>query len=209
MTSQEELAQLIECFEQMTTLFVRGSDGFFLQTDDKAEFKRRALEATTLLDEVFGGGNTYTANIVHTINTKSGGFIGGPSLACAKEVRSILQAAVNQVERQASRTPAAAPPEHLYVNPSRIEELRAVQSKNHDLSRLIRLCEELNLAHANHAFMSVAFVVRAMIDHVSPIFGVRTFSQVANNYAGPQSFKAAMAHLDNSLRNAADSFLHV
>jgi Sec-independent protein translocase protein TatA len=52
-------------------------------------------------------------------------------------------------------------------------------------------------------------LVRALIDHIPPIFGCKKFSEVANNYGGgTKSFRKQMEHLDNSLRNIADAVLH-
>ena len=52
-------------------------------------------------------------------------------------------------------------------------------------------------------------ILRAIIDHVPPIFGVNTFQEVGNNYKGTKSFKKGMDRLNNSLRNIADSHLHI
>ncbi len=51
-------------------------------------------------------------------------------------------------------------------------------------------------------------LVRAIVDHVPPIFGQKSFKEVANNYQGSSSFKKSMLHLDQSLRNVADAHLH-
>ena len=51
-------------------------------------------------------------------------------------------------------------------------------------------------------------LVRAIIDHVPPIFNCKNFSEVGNNYAGSKSFKDAMIHLDKSSRKIADQYLH-
>jgi len=48
-----------------------------------------------------------------------------------------------------------------------------------------------------------------MIDHIPPIFDVTSFPEVANNYKGTKSFNASMRRLNDSLRNLADSYLHV
>jgi hypothetical protein len=50
---------------------------------------------------------------------------------------------------------------------------------------------------------------RAIIDHVSPIFGFDNFNQVANNYAGGgKSFKKNIERLNTTMRNLADMYLH-
>jgi hypothetical protein len=56
--------------------------------------------------------------------------------------------------------------------------------------------------------MTIAMLVRAITDHIPPIFGEPNFQGVANNYAGQKSFKKSMANLDRSLRNIADGALH-
>lgn len=98
-------------------------------------------------------------------------------------------------------------PVAVYVNKSRIGELRQVTSPNFDLQRLIRLCEELNKCFASNSFCATAALVRAVIDHVPPIFGARTFAEVANNI-GEKSIKASLQRLETSSRNIADSVLH-
>jgi len=96
-----------------------------------------------------------------------------------------------------------------YVDLERIIQLKSIQSSEYDLKRIISLCEELNIASQNYCYMTIAMIVRAIIDHTPPIFKARNFSEVANNYKGSQSFKKAMEHLNNSLKNIANSHLHV
>ncbi|WP_157979452.1 hypothetical protein [Rhodoferax ferrireducens] len=56
--------------------------------------------------------------------------------------------------------------------------------------------------------MATAMLVRAIMDHVSPIFKLKNFSEVANNYPAPRSFSEQMKQLDTSLRKIADTHLH-
>ncbi|MGN3961851.1 hypothetical protein ACS0ZG_07015 [Burkholderia gladioli] len=95
-----------------------------------------------------------------------------------------------------------------YVHTTRIAELRALPAPKLDPKRLIRLLEELNNAHAAACYMATAMLVRAITDHVPPVFGMGNFAEVASNYAGGKSFKGSMQHLQNSLRNIADAHLH-
>ena len=94
------------------------------------------------------------------------------------------------------------------IDETRIEDLRRLPSKQWDLTRLIRLCEELNVSFSNECYMSVAALTRSVIDHVPPIFSCQSFAEVANNYAGTKSFKHSMQHLDKSARNIGDAHLH-
>lgn len=95
-----------------------------------------------------------------------------------------------------------------YVDLSRIKELKLIKDKNYDVTKLIKYCEELNLVYVNGCYLSVAMLVRAIMDHVPPIFGFKTFNEVVNNYKSPKSFKDSMCHLEGSCRKIADSFLH-
>jgi SAM-dependent methyltransferase len=95
-----------------------------------------------------------------------------------------------------------------YIDPSRIDELRSLSDKKFDLTKLIRLCEELNLCYSHDCFFAVAMLARSIIDHIPPIFGCQTFTEVASNYGG-RSLKKSMQNLQNSLRNVADAHLHL
>ena len=97
---------------------------------------------------------------------------------------------------------------HALVDPSRIEELKQLNTEKFDFSKLIRLCEELNISFATDSYFSAAMLTRAILDHVPPIFGARTFAEVSSSYAGSKSFKASMQTLENSSRNIADQHLH-
>jgi hypothetical protein len=211
MSTDVELLKIAEAMEALEGRFVDSRAlGLHLSAADEAEFKRLAIEAKSMLDSELGRLNDFSSNLFHAINSGSGGFLGGPSLAAVKNARAIVEGGVNQIRRKAS--PRAASP-HLtnppYVDSSRLAELRAVKGGAWDVKRLIRLLEELNIAHANDCHMSVAMLVRSITDHVPPIFGCKTFTEVANNFAGAKSFRGSMQHLNVSLRNVADAHLHV
>ena len=65
------------------------------------------------------------------------------------------------------------------------------------------------MCYAQGCYMAAAMLVRGIADHIPPIFGCKTFSEVANNYGGPRSFRGSMQHLEGSLRHIADACLHV
>lgn len=96
-----------------------------------------------------------------------------------------------------------------YVSAIRIDELKAIASKEHDFARLIALCDHINRCHRAEAFLGIGVLVRALLDHVPPIFSFETFSEVANNYSGgARSFKDSIQHLENTSRKVADAILH-
>ena len=95
-----------------------------------------------------------------------------------------------------------------FIANERISELSKITSENYDLSKLVELCKELNYAYAGGCYLSVAMLMRAIIDHIPPIFEKKNFSEVANSYKSSQSFKKSMQYFNSSLRNIADAFLH-
>lgn len=108
-------------------------------------------------------------------------------------------------EVEQSYSPDSTP----YVSENRLEHLSAMLPLNFDLTRLLTLLRELNVAYRSNSFMAIAMLVRSIIDHAPPIFNCRSFNEVVSNYPGSKSFKKSMEHLNISLRNVADAHLHV
>lgn len=95
----------------------------------------------------------------------------------------------------------------FFVDIERINELKAISSSEFDLTKLIALCEELNICFTNGCYFAVTMLTRTILDHVPPIFEFGSFNEVANNYGG-RSFKSSMKNLQNSSRNISDAHLH-
>jgi hypothetical protein len=213
MTIAEELTDIAKAIGALEGKFVKSDSlyGHFLPSEEEAKFKRLIVEAKTLMDDALGLGNDFAFNLVHTANTMRGGMTGSISLAGVRAARELVEAGAARAAKKAAMPPASvssAPIKTQYVNSSRIAELRSVRGK-FDTTRLTRLCEELNLANEHDCHMSKAMIVRAIADHVPPVFGCANFNEVANNYAGSKSFRGSMQHLQNSLRHIADGALHV
>jgi hypothetical protein len=94
-----------------------------------------------------------------------------------------------------------------FVNQNRIKELKTIKNDDFDITKLVRFCEELNSAFSLENFLSTAMLVRAIADHIPPIFGKTSFTEVVNNH-GSKSFKESMKNLDNSSRKISDAHLH-
>lgn len=109
----------------------------------------------------------------------------------------------NQEEGKASNTI-----NETYVDLERIKEIEALPNTFFDFSRLIQMLKELNNSFENNNFISVIFLVRAIIDHVPPLFGESTFDQFCANHGG-KSFKDAMNHLQITSRKIANANLHI
>src|SRR5439155_20572620 len=101
----------------------------------------------------------------------------------------------------------AIPPPGRYVDKKRLQALRKKKGAAFDFSRLVQMLIELDHASLLDHSISVALLVRAILDHVPPVFGANSFAEVANNY-GTRSLKDSMLHLENSSRKIADSHLH-
>lgn len=93
-----------------------------------------------------------------------------------------------------------------YIDKKRFQALKKKSGK-FDFSRLLQMFTELDHAFSVGNYISVILLTRAILDHVAPIFNLSVFTEVANNY-GTKSFKDSMAHLENSSRKIADSYLH-
>jgi hypothetical protein len=203
-----DIAHEIEVLEDR---FVSSAQlGLYLKTEDAADYKRLAIEAKSLLDAELGALNNFSTNLLLAANSGGGGFAGGPSKASVVEVRKLIEGAVNHMRRRPGlaegQIPAGKP---TFVSGSRLAELRSLPKTRWDFTRLLRLCEELNVCYANGCYMATAMLVRTIADHVPPIFGCGSFTEVANQYAGAQSLRGSMKHLDVSLRNIADAHLHI
>lgn len=95
-----------------------------------------------------------------------------------------------------------------YVSQARIEELGNLRTTNWDFTKLVALCNELNVAYKHDCYFSIAMLVRAIMDHIPPVFGFASFSQVTANYKGGRSFKQLMERMDTAIRSIADTHLH-
>ena len=133
--------------------------------------------------------------------------------ACKKgleEARSLLESMIEEIEKywEEGIEPEDINNENYYVSIDRIEELKSIKNSYFDLVKLIRFCEEINICYKNNCLLATGVLVRAITDHVPPIFQKSNFTGVANNYEA-KSFKDSMKSLNNSLRKIADSFLHI
>jgi hypothetical protein len=98
-----------------------------------------------------------------------------------------------------------------YIFPERLKELKGISNPTFDLTKLLQLCKELNLAHKNGMLYTTAALVRAICDHVPPIFDLPNFEQVASNYKADKntkSFKEGVKRLHDFFKHAADGVMH-
>lgn len=94
-----------------------------------------------------------------------------------------------------------------YVDPERIDELNGIDDDDFDFTKLVALLTELNIAYSHGLILAIPLLVRAIFDHIPPIFEKVNFADVCGSY-GTHSFKESMKNLNNSSRKIADSYLH-
>jgi hypothetical protein len=134
---------------------------------------------------------------------------GNRDVGGGAEVKDMAWEWVRMKENKPPKTPAK-PGYMTLISESRLAELRALRSPDFDFRKLIRLCEEMNTAFQEECYFATAMLTRGLLDHVPPVFGFKTFSEVANNYAGGgRSFKETMQHLENASRKVGDAHLHM
>jgi hypothetical protein len=205
-----ELGAIHVRLNALDNFIVRYSDGYGLDSEGEAQFRELVTSASSILDEALGESNRFSLQIGREMGQGYGGYPPAFSKQCLINVRALVGGGALDVKRRAGS--AAAPPTELergaaYVNPERISELRQVTNAGWDTIRLVRLCEELNAAHATRSYLTVPMQVRAILDQVPPIFGQTSFAQVIGQHGGA-AFKKQMTRLEESSRKVADTFLH-
>jgi hypothetical protein len=212
MQPDKELAQIVESMVGIKGRFVQTEKLYSAPHEDEVAFEGLLTEAKVIIGQSLGLMNEFRQKLSQIEIAMKTSFHGGPSYHDVCTAIATVEGAVRHIGRLA-RTPSSdvqplAQAKSVYVEPSRILDLQRAKSAAWDLSRLAQLCVELNSANSNANHMTVAILVRAIVDHLPPVFGCTTFAEVANNYAGTKSFKASMQNLDRSLRNIADAHLH-
>lgn len=202
-TILEQLRPLLDRYEPPTTAAAP-----HLNEEDRTKARALLTEAKAVLDESVGLLNEFSKAVLEVINENSYGMYNPPTRPKLSEGIAAIEGGIRAIRRKTSQSityggVAAKPP---YVSPSRILELQSVAGA-WDTKRLVRMLQEVNFAHANDMHMATAMLVRAIADHVPPIFAARNFAEVANTISG-RSISQSLKHLDNSLRSIADNQLH-
>lgn len=177
-----------------------------LSVADRAKYKRLVLEAKGIV----GALSDFSLPLVAIASPPTFGMLHRPSPEDLIEAIALAEGGLNELRRKGTRlsTRLGGNPKPAYVSQQRILQLRNTKPGLWDLKRLVRMLEELNMSNEREAHITTAMLVRAIADHVPPIFGHKTFTEFANNYAGGRSFSDQMKHLDNSMRKVADGLLH-
>ena len=104
--------------------------------------------------------------------------------------------------------PAASSKPATYADGQIVEAIRGKEGKSaFNVSKLLRLIDELNDNYAKQNIYATHTSLRALLDHVPPIFGFGDFKAVANNYSWSKTDKAYMKKL-LEFKIQADDALH-
>jgi len=114
---------------------------------------------------------------------------------------------IKKVVKTSSSVPISDGKASFYIENSTILQLAEIKSENFDLTRLIKLCKELNDNYSLGNYLSCGMILRSILDHVPPIFKMKSFEEVSSNY-GSKSFKDVVKPLQESTKKIADSYLH-
>lgn len=97
--------------------------------------------------------------------------------------------------------------ESAFIAPEVLASLRAASPSQFDFTKLIGFCEELDDAYRRGKFLSAILLIRAVMNHVPPVFGHTTFAAVVAN-AG-RSVKPMLERLEQEARPIADLHTHI
>lgn len=94
-----------------------------------------------------------------------------------------------------------------FLNADLLLALKALPAPKLDVSKLVKMCEELNDSNARGNYIAAALLIRAVMNHVPPIFGAKSFKEVISQSS--RSVKAVLARLDDEARPIADLHNHM
>jgi len=94
-----------------------------------------------------------------------------------------------------------------YIDKNTLLRLSRIENEEFDLSRLISLCNELDDNFSLENYHSCAMLLRAIFDHIPPIFQKASFTDVCAQH-GSRSFKDIMRPLNETAKKIGDDYLH-
>jgi len=131
------------------------------------------------------------------------------SIVEAHELRAELYVVIDALKEVAQdpnyATTAASNAAFLAIDV--LTQLKGVTCTRLDTSRLVKMCEELNDAYGRANYISTSLLLRAIINHVPPVFGFTSFSQVVAQSG--RSVKSILSRLEDDARPMADLHTHV
>jgi hypothetical protein len=149
-------------------------------------------------------GDPDLSEMLANIDTSSSAYI-----ADAHELRRNLLVVIDALRERAEDPTYAstAAANGAFLDKDVLLKLKAVENPRLDPRKLVKMCEELNDAYARANYISAVLLLRAIINHVPPIFGVETFSAVVAQSG--RSVRNILSRLSEDARPIADLHTHV
>jgi hypothetical protein len=122
------------------------------------------------------------------------------------ELIAKIQTALHLSLTELSKASQGAESDDTFVEPSVIEDLRNCMGKKYDLTKVVRLCEELNSSFSSGNYLASTLLIRALLNHVPPVFGHTSFQQVVSQSG--KSVKELLKPLEEISRDVADLHTH-
>jgi hypothetical protein len=92
------------------------------------------------------------------------------------------------------------------VDSALVARVASFSGQSFNLAKLTRFTVELNENYSRGNYLSCALLIRAIINHVPPLFGQRTFNQVVAGAS--RSVKSILAQLEEGARDIGDLHTH-
>lgn len=149
-------------------------------------------------------GDPDLSELVTHLDIPSSGYI-----ADSHDLRAELLVIIDEL-RERTIDPdyaTAAASNGAFLSTDVLLKLKAIERSTLDHSRLVRMCEELNDAYARSNHISAVLLLRAIINHVPPVFGATTFSEVVAQSG--RSVKNILSRLNDDARPIADLHTHI
>ena len=208
MTAADEIETIVKEMGGILSRFKRDRDGVWVADGDQATFTGLVLEASDILSQALGTDNSFRFLLEQARLEGISNFTGSQSYHSVEESIGILRSAATTIRRQfASPAPPVAVSLPPYIDLQRIESLRKIVSKQWDFRRLVRLCEEVNASFSAGNLLATAMLIRAITDHVPPLFAANSFPAYVSSISG-KSHRSSMDRLRGCLRDIADGMLH-
>lgn len=199
-TALDMAVQLAEKIEQFPLGKCGPSDDPDMQYAFTAEFRDLARRFVGAVERI---GDPDLSSLVSTIDVDIHNYI-----VDAHDLRSELYVVIDTL-REASADPQYSKQvasNSAFLNADLLLALKALADTAFDTSKLIRMCEELNDAYARGKYISAVLLLRAVMNHIPPVFGAATFKEVASHSA--RSIKAVLSRLEDEARPIADLHTH-
>lgn len=97
-------------------------------------------------------------------------------------------------------------PTEYFVSAALVARLESISCGSFHTVKLAGYCRELNSSYYHGNVVACLLLIRAIMNHIPPVFGHSTFEQVAANV--PRSQKETFTHLQSGVRKLADMYTH-